>query len=96
MVFWYNKVASDSSAANGTTAYTYYVDGQLVGSSASSVYYTSAPNCGQSGSVSVTKALGTVKSKSFTYSVKDDTGLERWAGTGNFTANTCLALELTW
>jgi hypothetical protein len=96
MVFWYGKTVADSSVANGKSSYTYYIDGQLVGSSAASVYYTIAPNCGQSGTVSVTKPLGTVKSKSSAYVVKDDAGVQIWAGTINFTANTCVAQELAW
>jgi hypothetical protein len=28
--------------------------------------------------------------------VKDETGYEYWTGVANFTANTCLAIELKW
>jgi len=96
IVFWYNKATSDSLLNDGATSLTYYVDGKVVGSSATSVYWTGKPNCGQNGSVTVTKNLGKVKSKSFTYSVKDDTGYEHWKGTVEFKANTCEDIQLIW
>lgn len=96
IVFWYNQATADSLVNDGATALTYYVDGKVVGSSAASVYWTGAPNCDQGGSVTVSKNLGNVKNKSYTYSVKDQTGFEYWSGTVNFTANTCTATQLTW
>lgn len=96
IVFWYNQATADSLLNDGATALTYYVDGAVAGSSAASVYWTGAPNCDQSGSVTVSKDLGTVKNKSYSYSVKDQTGFEYWSGTANFTANTCTATQLTW
>lgn len=96
VVFWYNQATADSLLADGATSLTYYIDGTIAGSSAASVYWTGSPDCGQDGSVTVTKNLGNVKNKTYTYSVKDQTGFEYWSGTVNFTANTCLATELTW
>lgn len=97
IVFWYNKATADSLLADGATALTYYVDGAVAGSSAASVYWTGAPNCDQSGSVTVTKDLGNVKNKSYSYSVKDQTGFQYWSKSAeNFTANTCTAIQLTW
>jgi hypothetical protein len=95
IVFWYNSATADSLIDDGATALTYYVDGVVVGSSAASVYWTGAPDCDQSGTVSITKDLGSVKSKTSTYSVKDDTGFEYWSGTLTFTANTCTSTKLT-
>jgi hypothetical protein len=96
VVFWYNGATADSLIANDAISLTYYVDGQVVGSSAASVYWTGAPNCDQSGSVTVKKALGSVKNKSYTYSIKDQSGFEFWSGVTNYTANTCLKLQLTY
>jgi len=94
VVFWYNQAVADFLIADGATALTYYVDGVVVGSSAASVYWTGAPDCGQNGSMTVTKALGNVKNKSYTYSVKDQTGFEYYTNVINFEANTCVALQL--
>jgi len=95
-VFWYGQTASDGLIADGATNLTFYVDGQVVGSTATSVYWTAAPNCGDNASITVTKDLGGVKTQSYSYSVKDQTGFEYWSGTLNFNANTCFATELTW
>ena len=78
------------------TTLTYYVDGQIVGSGASNIFWTGAPECGQDGSVTITKDLGSVKTQSYTYSVLDQTGWEYWSGVFNFNANTCTGVELTW
>ena len=94
IVFWYDATASAILIGDGATALTYYVDGVIVGSSATSVYYPSAPNCGQNGSITVTKDLGSSKIMSATYSVKDQTGYEYFSGTVNFNANTCSTLQL--
>jgi hypothetical protein len=95
IVFWYNKATSDTLSAYGATAFTYYVDGKVVGSSAAAVYWSGAPNCNQSSSITVNKDLGGVKNKTYTYSVKDQLGIEYWTGTANFTANTCTAIQLS-
>jgi hypothetical protein len=95
-VFWYNQATAEALLADGATSLTYYVDGQIVGSSAVSVYWTAAPNCGQTGSVTVVKALGNVKNKSYAYSIRDQTGYEYYTGVTNYTANTCTATQLTW
>lgn len=94
IVFWYNQANSVFLVNDGATSLTYYVNGAVVGSSAASVYWTGAPNCDQSGSVTVKKDLGSVKSKSFTYSVKDQTGYEYYAGSLTFDANTCTSYQL--
>lgn len=95
-VLWHGQATSIGLQNDGATALTFYVDGQVVGTSATSAYWTSGPECGQNGSITVTKNLGGVKSMSYTYSVKDQTGFEYWAGILNFTANSCEAVELTW
>lgn len=94
VVFWYNQSTSTFLVGDGATALTYYVNGAVVGSSAASVYFTGAPNCGQSSSITVVKDLGSDKTKSYTYSVKDQTGHEYYGGNVTITANTCLKLEL--
>lgn len=95
-VFWFNQATADSLINDGATSLTYYINGEVAGSAATNVYWTGAPDCGQSGSVTIVKDLGTSKSKSFTYSVKDQTGFEYFDGTIAFNANTCLATQLVW
>lgn len=96
-IFWYNQATADSLNTYGITSLVYYVDGSVIGSSAANVYWSGAPTCGQSGSVGVTKSLGNSPSKSFSYSVKDNSGNEIWAGTLNLNAkNSCLETQLAW
>lgn len=95
-VFWYNETTSQGLVNDGATSLTYYVDGKIVGSSASNVFWTGAPDCGQNGSVSVDKDLGNVKTREYSYSVIDQTGWENWGGTISLYANTCVAVKLSW
>ena len=95
VVFWYNEEAAVFLLLTDAVTLKYYIDGTLVGSAAASVYWQGAPECGQNGAVTVTKNLGNVKNKTYTYSVKDQDGYEYWSGIVNFTANTCSPIQLT-
>ena len=77
---------------------TYYVDGVIVGSSASNIYWAGdeAPNCGITGSITVEKDLGHVKSKPCSFSVRDQYNFAIWDGIINYEANTCIKFELRW
>jgi hypothetical protein len=94
VVFWYNKATSDFLVADDAINLTYYVDGVIIGSSATSVYWTSSPDCGQNGSVTVTKDLGSDKMKKYSYRVVDQSGWEYWKGEVEVKAFVCLAQEL--
>ena len=93
-VLWYGQAVSTALVADGATTLTFYVDGQIVGSTATSVYWNGSPTCGDNGSITVTKDLNGVKTQAYSYSVKDQTGFEYWKGTLNFNANTCFETEL--
>jgi hypothetical protein len=93
-VFWYSKTTSDNLVADDAVALTYYVDGQIVGSSAANTYWTGAPNCDQSGTVAFSRDLGGQKSKDFAYVVKDQTGHEYFKGTVTLSGNTCNQVQL--
>ena len=93
-VFWYGQEVAETKG-EFATAYSFYVDGELVGSQAVSTYWTGAPECGQNGSLTVTKDLGNVTSYASVYEVIDDAGYTVWSGIVNFQANTCVAYELT-
>lgn len=95
-VIWYNKATSIGLVDDGATALTFYVNGEIVGSTAASVYWAAEPDCGDNGTVTVTQSLGHSKVKTFTLSVKDQDGFEYWNVKVDFEGNTCLALELTW
>ena len=94
VVFWYGQDASDFLVNDGATTLTFYVDGEIVGSTATSVYWTASPTCGSNASITVTKNLGGLKTQSYSYRVEDQTGWEYYNGTLNFNANSCFAVEL--
>lgn len=94
VVFWYGESAAEFLIGDGATTLYFYVDNQVVGSEAANLYWTSAPDCGQNSSITVTKNLGTGTNRSYEYEVQDQTGWVYWSGVVNFTANTCLQIEL--
>jgi hypothetical protein len=96
VVFWYGQSASTGLQNDLSTSLTFYVDGNIVGSTATNQYWTGAPGCGDNASITVVKPLGLVKSKSYPYQVIDDWGDVIWSGNVSFDANTCYKLELTY
>ncbi len=96
VVFWYDQTASDGLLADGATALTFYLNGEVIGSSAASVYWASAPVCSQNGSITVEEDLGNKKTHSYTLSVKDQTDYEYWKADVVVDANTCTQFKLLW
>lgn len=94
IVFWFDEATANALLDDGAVSLTYYVNGQIVGSSSAGIFWTSAPSCGQNGSITVTKDLGNVKNLSYDYVVKDQTGWTYWSGSANFTASTCTNVKL--
>ena len=95
-VIWYNRATSEELRNDNATSLLYYVDGKLVGSTSTSVFWSKAPDCGNMGSVTIKLDLGSRKYKLVDYSVKDQSGFEYWSGTLDFEANTCTSVELVW
>jgi hypothetical protein len=75
---------------------TFYVDGNIVGSTAVTQYWNGAPSCGANASITVEKDLGLVKSKSYNYQVIDDWGDVIWEGNVTLDANSCFQLQLVY
>jgi hypothetical protein len=96
VVIWYDKTASDGLIADGAVGLTFTLGGVVVGSSATSVFWTGAPNCGQNASITATEDLGKVKTHAYILSVKDQTGFEYWNATVKIDANTCTQFQLIW
>ena len=93
IVFWYSEATATDLVNIGSSSLTYYLNGNIIGSSATTIFFTGAPDCGAVGSVGVTGELAD-KTESVSFSVVDDLGDELWAGSVTLTANTCFALEL--
>lgn len=96
IVFWLNQADANYISTTGqATVLNYYFDGEFVGSTGASQYWTASPNCGQNGSMTVTKDLGESKSKAYVLTVVDEDGYTWWTQTLNLDANTCHQLQLT-
>lgn len=95
-VIWYNQDAATGLVNDGATSLTFIVDGQIVGSTATTQYWVSAPVCGDNASITITHDMGSLKDKSLSYSVEDQTGFVYWTGTIDLTANACNRTELAW
>ena len=95
VVFWYDQETSGYLDYIYSTSLSFHIDGQIVGSTATSQYWTGAPDCGDDASITITKDLGNVTSLASTYEVIDNDGFVVWEGILNFEANTCLKVELT-
>lgn len=96
VVFWYNAQTSAELIDYLSASLSFYVDGQIVGSTATTQYWNGAPNCGDNASITATENLGGVTSRALEYQVIDDWNEVIWEGVVNFEANTCTTLELTW
>ena len=94
-VIWYGEEYSASLALTGSTSLRFFVDEQLVGSSDANVYFTGAPDCGQNGSITVTRDLGGVKGKTYPYKVENQLGTIIESGIINFVGGDCVKVELS-
>ncbi len=95
VVFWYNQSAAEYLMDDDATSLTFYINGQIVGSTGTNVYWPSALSCGSNGSITVEKDLGEETSKTYSYAVKDQTGFTYWNGNITFEAGTCISQQLS-
>jgi hypothetical protein len=96
VVFWYGKDVAIGLQNDGATSLIYYVNGDVIGSSAVSIYWANQPSCGQNSSITVTRDLWNVKSLAYNFSIKDQRGKEYWSRVLNITANKCETIRLLW
>ena len=96
VVIWCDEAAAAGLVQDGATILTYYVDGKRIGSDAANVYWTVAPECGQSGSVSATMEWKYSRTHTYSWAVVDQTGWEYWSGSRMLYANECTKIHLTW
>ena len=74
VIFWLDYDGYQALQTVGISGLTLYVDGQLVGSCLSTLYWTGEPNCDQQGNFKVTIDMGKNSSKTIQYEVKDNNG----------------------
>ncbi len=95
-VLWFNQAASTGIQNNGGDTLNVYLGGQLVETLPSTVFWSSKPNCGQSGIIQFNRDLQTSKIKAISYSVRDQNGWVYWSGLLDFNANKCKIFELVY
>jgi hypothetical protein len=93
VIFWQNQTNAGSWSAEGVTALKFYVDGQLIGSTASNVYNSSSPSCGGSGQASTTINMGKSATKSVSYTIKDEDDFEWYSGNINLDGSKCFVQQ---
>ena len=93
--FWYDEATSEALLDGDVSSLTIYVDNEIIGSYAASVYFTSDLDCDEQSVVRSTKNLGKSKTKTSTYKVVDDYGEEHWSGTVTYDASkSCTSIKL--
>jgi hypothetical protein len=95
-VIWYDQTASNGLIAAGSTSLKFYIDGEIVDSVATTVYWTEAPECGADNSVTIIKDLGNSKTKAYKLVVKDQDGWKYIDTSVDFKGNTCTQYQLVW
>ena len=74
VIFWIDYDGYQALQTLGVSGVTLYVDGVLVGSSLSSLYWNAEPSCDQQGNFKVTIDMGKNSTKTIQYELKDNNG----------------------
>ena len=95
-IFWFDKMTSDSLMDYGVTTLKVYIDDIQEDEISASDYCNSEPvNLGDCGTLTI-KNLGNNKSKTYTYSIKDQDGDTWWEGPIFLEANDVRKIQLKW
>jgi hypothetical protein len=95
VTFWYGQSIPLLANSTGTTSFTFYLNNEVIGSSAADVYSVSEPSCGSGGAVSKVVDLGGDDSATMTYKVVDQSGNTWWEGSVKIQDGGCLNQQLT-
>lgn len=101
-IFWYQSLVGDSLELAGTDSLSYFIDGQYKGST--SVFHQFWPPgllgeppmayCFDDSTFKYTMTWVGNHEHSFTYSVKNQSGLELWTGSVNLRVMACSSMQL--
>jgi hypothetical protein len=95
-VIWYDQTASKGLIADGSTYLKFYINGIIVDSVSTTVYWAEAPKCGADNSVTIIENLGNAKTKAYNLIVKDQDGWKYIDTSVDFKGNTCVQYQLGW
>lgn len=95
--FWHNEASAQSMINDGITQVEIYVDGYLEGQITPFTHWDTPPSCESDIAVTIPNyGLGSAKSKSFSYAVRDQD--DNLIGSGSFTiyGNRCETVEFVY
>ena len=94
VTFWYGEGVAQDAIFYGINSFTYYLDGEIIGSSSATVYSVSQPACGEGGAVSKDVDLDKEDSKTLPYKIVDEDG-DIWAeGTVKVEDGGCINVQM--
>jgi hypothetical protein len=96
VVIWYDQTTAKALLAAHVTALILYLDGLFIPVTQEIIGYTQAPECNQSGSISLGEWLDRAKNKTSTLIVSDQDNNVYWNELVNFSGNTCTKVQLIW
>jgi len=92
--FWFNQNVSGFLVSYNVTMLTIYIDNASVGS-ISVNDWKSGPDC-NGANFTVIESLGELKTKTFSYSARDQNGTQHFSGSFTITPNSCVNVQLAW
>ncbi len=93
VLFWYDQAMATTLSNASVTSLKFYVNDQLIGSSAATVYFTGEPSCG-SGSASITDRVLLDRTEAIEYMVRDQSDNLLWFGIVEMKAKSCIKKKL--
>ncbi|MEY4330584.1 MAG: hypothetical protein RL609_1332 [Bacteroidota bacterium] len=95
VTFWYGQGVALYASTVGATSFTFYLNNEVIGSSAADVYSVNTPDCGDGGAVTESVDLEGDDSASISYKVVDQDGTTWWEGSVKIEDGGCLNQQLT-
>jgi hypothetical protein len=94
VTFWYGQGVALYASTVGATSFTFYLNNEVIGSSAADVYSVNTPDCGDGGAVTESVDLEGDDSASISYKVVDQDGTTWWEGNVKIEDGGCLNQQL--
>jgi hypothetical protein len=94
VTFWYGQGVALLANSVGVTSFTFYLNNEVIGSSAADVYSVNTPDCGNGGAVTKSVDLEGDDSATLNYKVVDEDGDTWWEGTVKIEDGGCVNQQL--
>lgn len=94
LIFWQDQTTSQAVQNAGITGLYIYVDGQLIGSTLATNYWTGTPSCSQSGNVNTEIDMGNQIVKTISYEIKDNNGNSLVSDTYTMISGDCNIIQM--